>query len=71
MNYALDKRPLLKTGEDFLIKALGGYRPDISKTSFHLHKEVLGIKPMKVGIIKKNILYLSWFSNQGIDCYTC
>ena len=51
MNYALEKRPLLKTGEDFLIKALGGYRSDISKTSFHLHKEVLGIKPMKVGII--------------------
>lgn len=71
MNYALEKRPLPKTGKDFFIRALGGYRPDISKTSFHLQKEVLGIKPMKVGIIKKNILYLSWFSNQGIDCYTC
>lgn len=71
MNYALEKRPLPKTGKDFFIRALGGYRPDISKTSFHLHREVLGIKPMKVGIIKKNILYLSWFSNQGIDCYTC
>ena len=71
MNYALEKRPLPKTGKDFFIRALGGYRPDISKTSFHLHREVLGIKPMKVGIIKKNVLYLSWFSNQGIDCYTC
>ena len=71
MNYALEKRPLPKTGKDFFIRALGGYRPDITKTSFHLHREVLGIKPMKVGIIKKNILYLSWFSNQGIDCYTC
>ena len=71
MNYALEKRPLPKTGKDFFIRALGGYRPDISKTSFHLHREVLGIKPMKVGIVKKNILYLSWFSNQGIDCYTC
>lgn len=71
MNYALEKRPLPNTGKDFFIRALGGYRPDISKTSFHLHREVLGIKPMKVGIIKKNILYLSWFSNQGIDCYTC
>ena len=54
MNFALEKRSLLKTGEDLLIKALGGYIGRIySKTSFHLHKEVLGIKPMKVGIIKK------------------